>query len=77
MTALKKYKAVKELENLLSFCLQYTPKIGEYSKRRPGAATNFLFLKPLQIAQHLFGVLLRSDVGVDLFNGAGRVDQKR
>lgn len=34
MTALKKYKAVKELENLLSFCLQYTPKIGEYSKRR-------------------------------------------
>jgi hypothetical protein len=30
MTALKKYKAVKELENLLSFCLQYTPEASRF-----------------------------------------------
>ena len=38
MTALKKYKAVKELENLLSFCLPvYTRSF----------ALQVLFLKPL------------------------------
>jgi hypothetical protein len=52
MTALKKYKAVKELEKLLSFCLQYTYNRGKLQVTPLFwiAAAIFLFLKPLQIA---------------------------